>query len=115
MCSRIGLNVGRKIVERLHIIKIGLGVARTQRGNRLPLLLRSTHDFVVNVGDVACINNVGVLRLQQPIQQVEHNSWSRITNMYPVVNGGTAYVHGDSIGVDGREKCLFTKACVVKR
>ncbi len=63
MLGGIGLNVGREILQRLHIVKVGLGKARTQRSNRLTLLVGCAHDFVVNVGDITCINNAGVLGL----------------------------------------------------
>jgi hypothetical protein len=85
---------------------VGGGVAPCDYLGRDALRLGGGHDLVVDVGDVAHIENVAEAVLQQPEQHVEHNRRARIADMRVIVHCGPAYIHSRPAGIRRGERLL---------
>ena len=57
-CAR--LYTGQSDAQCSHVAMIGFGVTTGNNINRYVLFGRSSIDFVINIGDIACIDNLRV-------------------------------------------------------
>ena len=103
--GRVRREVGRLDPERAHVGEV-LRLGAVGDDLRLdPLGGGGGDDLVVDVGDVARINDVvgAVLVAQQPLQHVEHHRRPGVADVRAAVNRRPADVHRHSRGVGGDE------------
>jgi hypothetical protein len=70
-------------------------------------------DLVVDVGDVAHVDDLGVEHREQPIEHVEDRGRAAVADVHPGVDRRPADVHRDPMGVDGLEWFLQAALGVV--
>ena len=80
------------------------------------LLFRRRDDLVVDVGDVARIDQAlrTELMADQPRERVEDDGGPRIADMGASVDRRTAHIHGDPLAVHWDERALLARHGVVE-
>jgi len=109
------LDAGRQGVQRGDILVEQRRGAGGDGRNRLAALLGPGVDLVVDVGDVAHIDDFGIKPPQQAEQHVEHDDRTGIADMGAVINRRAADIHPDFGGVEGNEGFLAAGQGIVKR
>ncbi len=109
MMRRVRVGGGRQDAERAHVVQIGLLELRGDFGCWDAARLGGGHHLVVDVGDVAGIDDVvrAIAPAQQAEQHVKNDGRTRIADMGEVVDGRAADIHGDPVRIGGREGLLF--------
>ena len=114
MLGGVGNNSWRQVVESLHILKVGLGIAGRQHRNILTQFGGGVHNLIVNIGDIAGVLYFWVEGLQHPEQRIKDNSRSGIANMDPVVDRWSTDIHGHPLAIDWLKGLLAACQCVVE-
>src|SRR5690606_41767069 len=89
--------------------------ALDQRFEGFTILLRTTDDLVVDVGDIAYIGDVIAAMTQPARHHVERHHYPRVTDMAEVIDGHAAHVHAHLIAHQRRESVLGLAQGVVDR
>ena len=100
---RIGLDIRWLHAKRGHVVVIDLGIARSDRLDRLTRLLRCRDDLVVDIGDISSKREL-VAAPQDARQQIEDNGWPCIADMGVVIDRGPAQVHRHLAGIQWLER-----------
>ena len=102
--------------QRRHIVVIGLGGALGERADGLAALLRCGVDLVLDVGDVAGVDDVSLAvdETQQAEEHVEDDDRPRVADMGEVVDRRTAHIHADVLRIDRPELLLPARHGVVE-
>jgi hypothetical protein len=82
---------------------IGRGVLRGDLADRHAEFLRRVVDLVVDVGDVAGIDQARETPAQQAREHVEDHRPAGVAHVHVVVDRGPAQVHGHARGIERRE------------
>ena len=114
MLSGVGHDSGRQIIQRLHILKVGLGIAGGENTNILTQLRSGLHNFVVNIGDIARVLNIGIETHQQPIERIKHHCRTRVAYMHAVVDRWPTDIHGHPLAIYGLKWLLAAGHAVVQ-
>jgi hypothetical protein len=80
-----------------HVFPVLGGELLSDRLDAPLTLLCGGDDLVVHVGDVARVDHLVEVRLQQPKQGIEHHHRTGIADVRQVVDRGPTHVHGDGI------------------
>ena len=110
----IGNDIRLEIVERGHILGIGLGKARRQDADLLAVIPRGLHDLVVDIGDIARIDHVAEVFLQQAIERIEHDDRAGVADMHAVIDGGPTDVHAHAVVHQGFKNFFLSGESVVE-
>ena len=92
--------------ERSGILVHRADKARGKQVDRLSVLMRAPDDLVVDVGDVAHVDDAVATSAQPAPHHVEHDQDPRMTEVAVVVNGHPADVHADFARPQGNEFLL---------
>ena len=105
MRGGVGCDIGRIDPELRHIFGVGGGIAGGDRVDRDAGLCGGGIDLVVDVGDIARVDDVigSVEAPEQTDQQAEHHRPACIADMHVVVDRGAAQIHRHPGGVQGAE------------
>ena len=84
-----------------------------QSGNRLTILNRTIDDLVINIRDVADVNNLIATRTQPAHHHVKDNHHSGMTNMAKIINGHSTDIHLHLARLNGFKGLLGTTESVI--
>ena len=114
MVGGMRFDVGCLDAERGHIGAVDGGVFA---GNGRDWYIQSFCcgiDFVIDIGDVACIRHFRIAPAQQFDQDIEHHRAAGIADMHIVVNRRAAQVDRDIGRIGGREDFQPTMQIVIE-
>ena len=108
--------VGIAHAQRPHVVEIMLLEPLRDHLGRNPFRRSRLDDLVVDVGDVAGIDEAIRAKLvpQQPRERVEHHRGPGIADVRAAINRRPADIHGDALGIGGLEVTLRPRGGVVK-
>ena len=109
----VGLQGRRQRVELGHVLAVFGSVLVGHRFDAAISLLRRSNDLVIHIGDIAGIDHLIVMGLQQAEQGVEHHHRAGVADVGQVVYGGATHVHGHGIGDQRFEHFFFGTQGVV--
>ena len=90
----VRLKAGRQCIQCCHVFTVLGGEFIRYRFNGAPSITRRGNDFIVYVGNVARVNDFGVLGTQQASQHIKHHHRARIADVRQVVHRRATHVHG---------------------
>ena len=107
----------RQRVQRRHVGVVDVGVALGDDGNIDAFVHRLPVDLVVDIGDVARIDDMvlAIHGAQQPEQHVEHHDRPRIADMGVIIDGRAADIEGHALRIARNERDFFAAQGVVNR
>ena len=103
---RARFKIRRQDSERGQVGTVGLDTAFRDGGGRLAGLLRSGVDLVVDIREVARLDDTPEAPLQQATEHVEHDCPAGIADLGEVADGWPADIHRDMVGARRRQKAL---------
>ena len=106
MLRRTRFKIRGQDSERGQIGTVGLDTAFRDGGDRLAGLLRSGVDLVVDIREVARVDDTPEAPLQQATEHVEHDRRAGIADMGEVADGWPADIHRDVVGARRKQKAL---------
>ena len=88
-------DVGRLDAERGHVLAVNGGVLVGNGRDRNIQCFGSGVDFVIDIGDIACVSHFRKMTTQQLDQNIEHHRAAGIADMHVVIDRRAAQVDGD--------------------
>ena len=70
--------------------------------------------LVVDVGDIACVDDIRPKVAQQPDQHVEDDGGTRIADMGVGIDGGSTHIHCHPVGIDRNELFFVAGQRIIK-
>jgi hypothetical protein len=104
MRGGVRLHVRRAHAQHRHVLAIDGGEFVGDRADRHALFLRGGVDLVIDVGDVARVDQLRVPPAKQFGQDVEDHRAAGIADVHVAVHCGPAQVHGHPLGVERGER-----------
>ena len=109
-----GLQAGPEHAEGSDVIVVGAGEPVCERLDRFAVGVRLPVDLVVDVGDVAGVDDFRVKHLEYPVEHIEDDGRTAVADVYMTVDRRPADIHGDAFRVDGPEDLLAAGKRVVQ-
>ena len=101
--GRVRLKIRQVDAECAHVRAIGVRELVGDRRNRYLLVDRRLVDLVVDVSDVAGVDELRIVAAQQARQHAEHDRTARVADVHIVVNRRPADIHADPVRIHRRE------------
>ena len=105
MCRGQRLDVRGQHAEGIHVVMIFVYITTRDDVDINALLLSCGIDFVVDVGDIARVDQ-RISRAQQPGQHVENHGRASIADVRKAVHRRAAHIHRDAVIRSGHEGFL---------
>ena len=109
---RIDIRVAH--ADRRHVVEIDLLEFLGDSTDPDTLFGRRGVYLVVDVGDVAGVDDIGPLVTQQPNQHVEYDRGAGIADMCVGIDGRPAHIYRHPVGIDGNEFFFGARQRIIK-
>jgi len=110
----VRLKGGSQRVKLGHVLTKLIGILLGNRIDRSVLLPCGLDDLVLNIGNVAGIHDIFVVRLQHAKERIKDDDRSRITDMSKVIYRRSADIHAHCFGLKWFEEFLLSRQGVVQ-
>ena len=109
-----GLQAGLQHAEGGDVFVVSAGETLRERLDGLAVGEGLPVDLVVDVGDVAGVDDVRVERLEYPVKHIEDDRGPAVADVHMAVHRRPADVHGDALPIDRPENLLAAGKRVVQ-
>ena len=111
--SRARLQRGRLNVERADVLVHGCNHLVRQGADGDAAFNGAFDDFVVNIGDVAHIDDLVAADLEPALHHIKRHHHAGMTDMAQVIDSHAAHIHANLAGNEGRKIFYGTRQRVV--